>query len=214
MTGFSQFFNVNTEIQLPISLEEATNRLIDIVPDIEDMVLTAKLNSTNPDDGLTSDESASIMLYTIEWSPKEHSLCYLLNKALQGNDQQQFEPWFPYLKLLFHALSKLKSKHRTIYRGVMSDVSGNYSLGHEIVFSELTICTTSVKTLEEEQHFQNTGTRTLFAIDCESSKDITQHSFRKTKEEILLMPDRRFKVVSCLNPDNDIHIIQIKEITS
>jgi hypothetical protein len=68
--------------------------------------------------------------------------------------------------------------------------------------------------LEDEQSFRNTGTRTLFAIECESSKDISQHSFRKTKDEILLMPGRRLKVVSCLNPDNDLYIIQMKEITS
>ncbi len=214
ITTLSQSYNANAEIKLTISLEEATTQLIDIVPDIADMVLMAKLNCSSPEDGLTPDESASIMLYTMEWSPKENSFCYFLNKALRTNDKQQSQPWFLYLKLIFHALSKLKSKHRTVYRGVMNDVSANYPLRCEIVLLEFTTCATSVKTLEEEQHFGNTGTRTLFAIECESSKDISQHSFRKTKDEILLMPGRRLQVYSCLNPDNDLHIIQMKEITS
>lgn len=214
MAKLFQSFNASTEIKLPISLEEATSILIDIVPDIVDKVLEAKLNCSKPSDDLTSDESASIMLYTIEWSPKENSLCYLLNKVLAAKDQQQLEPWQPYLKLLLHALSKLQSKCCTIYRGVMSDVSASYLSGCEIVSSEFTLCATSVKTLEEEQNFGNTGTRTLFVIESESSKDISQYSFRHTNDEILLMPDRRFKVVSCLNPDNDLHVIQMKEITS
>jgi hypothetical protein len=214
ITTLSQSYNANAEIKLTISLEEATTQLIDIVPDIADMALMAKLNCSNPEDGLTPDESASIMLYTMEWSPKENSFCYFIDKVLRTNDKQQLQPWLLYLKLIFHALSKLQSKHRTVYRGVMSNVSANYPQGRTIVLREFTTCATSVKTLEDEQSFRNTGTRTLFAIECESSKDISQHSFRKTNDEILLMPGRRLQVVSCLNPDNDFYIIQMKEITS
>jgi hypothetical protein len=197
-----------------VSLEEATTKLMNIVPEIALMVLTVKLNCSNPDDGLTSDESASIMLYTMEWSPKENSFCYFIDKALRTNDKQQLQPWFLYLKLISHALSKLKSSHCTVYRGAMRDVSVHYPKGCIIVSPEFTTCAASVNTLEKEQNFGNTGTRTLFTIDCESSKDISKHSFRQTEDEILLMPGRRLQVVSCLNPGNELHVIQMKEITS
>ena len=214
MATLFQSFSHNADVKLPSSLEEATVRLIDTIPDIEQMVFTAKINCSNPDDGLTSDESASIMLYTMEPSSKENSFSYFLDRTMRTNDKQQLQPWLPYLKLLFHALSKLETKHRTIYRGVMGDVSANYPVGRKTGSSEFTICATSVKTLEEEQNFPNTGTRTLFAIEGESSRDISRHSYRETKDEILLMPDQQFEVVSCLHPDNDLHIIQMKEIIS
>lgn len=174
----------------------------------------AKLNCHNPDDGLTPDESASIMLYTMEWSPKDNSFCYFIDKALRTNDKQQLQPWFLYFKLIFRALSKLQSKHRTVYRGIMSDVSANYPVGSIVVLPEFTTCATNVKTLEEEHSFGNTSIRTLLAIECESSKDISQHSFRKTKDEIILMPGRRLQVDSYLAPNKELHVIQMKEIIS
>lgn len=56
--------------QLPIvSLEEAVDPLISIVPHVKQMVWIVKQNCHEPADGLTSNESASIMLYTLEWQP-------------------------------------------------------------------------------------------------------------------------------------------------
>ncbi len=197
-----------------VSLEDATATLTDIVPDIALMVWTAKLNCSSPNDDLTSDESASIMLYTIEWTPKESSFCYFLDEALRSNDQQQLKPWFLYLKLIFHALTKLKSRTDTVYRGVKADVSAQYKKGDTFVSSEFTICAANVKTLENERGFDNKGTRTMFTIECQSGKDISRHSFDQTEDKILLMPGRRFHVVGCLNPGSELHIIQMKEMTS
>ncbi|CAF4185605.1 unnamed protein product, partial [Rotaria sordida] len=50
-----------------VSLEEAINPLRSIIPDVEQMAWIAKQNCNHPKDGLTIDESASIMLYTLEW---------------------------------------------------------------------------------------------------------------------------------------------------
>ncbi|CAF1071083.1 unnamed protein product [Rotaria sp. Silwood1] len=48
-----------------VTLEEAVKPLIDIVPKVERNVFIVKQNCQEPEDGLTTDESASIMLYTI-----------------------------------------------------------------------------------------------------------------------------------------------------
>lgn len=47
-----------------VSLEQAVKSLVDIVPEIERNTYFAKESCRQPEDGLTSDESASIMLYT------------------------------------------------------------------------------------------------------------------------------------------------------
>ena len=51
------------------SLEQAVKSIVSFVPDVEEMVWTVKQNCQNPKDNLSSDESASIMLYTLEWMP-------------------------------------------------------------------------------------------------------------------------------------------------
>ncbi|CAF4949467.1 unnamed protein product, partial [Rotaria sp. Silwood1] len=47
-----------------VTIEEAVKPLVKIVPKVERNVHIVKENCTNPADGLTTDESASIMLYT------------------------------------------------------------------------------------------------------------------------------------------------------
>ncbi|CAF4162970.1 unnamed protein product, partial [Rotaria sordida] len=48
----------------------------------------------NPSDDLTSDESASIYLYTMEWSDGHRSLYSVLNEILRTADREQLKPWF------------------------------------------------------------------------------------------------------------------------
>ena len=50
-----------------LSLEEACEPLIDMIPRLAVHMWIAKENSSNPEDGLTQDESAAIRLYTMEW---------------------------------------------------------------------------------------------------------------------------------------------------
>ncbi|CAF4175174.1 unnamed protein product [Rotaria sordida] len=155
------------------------------------MVTTPKLNCYAPDDSLSPDESASITLYTMEWSTKEQTFCYFLNRALNSNDEKQLRPWFHYLKLVSHALAKLKTQHRTIYRVITEDV----------------------KALGDEKNYSQDSKRTLFTIECETGKDISRHTFSDEHDDILLIPGRQFEVVSCLDPGDGLRMIQIKEVT-
>ncbi|CAF1473357.1 unnamed protein product, partial [Rotaria sordida] len=45
-----------------------------------------------------------------------------------------------------------------------------------------------------------------------TGKNIKNHSFMPTEDEILLLPARQFKVKSCLDSGNELYIIQLKEI--
>lgn len=194
-----------------LTLEEAVKPLISIVPKVERNVCLVKKNCENPEDGLTSDESGSIMLYTLESMPHENSLYVILNNILRSEDRQNLIPWFGYLRLLLTALGRLPSERRFVVRGIRKDLRDEYPEGSTFIWWGFSSCTSSIKVLECELFFGKTGTRTLFQIDCETGKDIKKHSLIQTEDEILLLPARQFQVMSCLDSGNGLHIIQIKE---
>ena len=195
-----------------VSIEKAVEPLVFFVPQVNQMVWTVKHQCTAPAGGLTVDESASIMLYSLEWSPKEDSLYHVLNRLLRAEDRNKLKPWFPYLKLLVYSLSKLPSTLRTVYRGIKKDLHASYPKGRTFVWWGFSSCTTSVDVLQMEEFLGKTGTRTMFNIECHSGKDIRRHSFFSTEEEVLLLAARQFRVVGSLDSGNGLHIIQLKEI--
>ena len=194
-----------------VSLEEAVKPLLNIVPKVERNVFIVKQNCEEPADGLTSDESASIMLYTYESIPHEHSLYVILNATLRSEQRQEVKPWFLYLRLVLTALARLPSEHRFVNRGVREDLRKQYPIGKSIIWWGFSSCTSSIGVLECESFFGKTGTRTLFQIECSTGKDVKKHSFIQKEDEILLLPARQFMVTSCLDSGNDLHIIQLKE---
>ncbi|CAF1261988.1 unnamed protein product [Rotaria sordida] len=64
-----------------ITLEEAVKPLVNIVPKVERNVKIVKKKCQESEDGLTTDESAAIMLYTYESMPHEDSLYVKLNET-------------------------------------------------------------------------------------------------------------------------------------
>ena len=96
------------EQELLLSLEEACQPLENILGmELKLYIIVAKLNSKEPENELTQDESASIYLYTMEWNETENSLYAVLNQTLRTADRSKLRPWFKYLKLFFTALFKL-----------------------------------------------------------------------------------------------------------
>ncbi|CAF0763362.1 unnamed protein product [Adineta steineri] len=197
-----------------VSLEEATDPLISIVPEVERMVWTVKQRNFDGEHGLTDDEAAAITLYTMEWEPTDNSLYVILNKTLQAANRKLLKPWFLYLRLIMTSLAKLPSDSNrlTVYRGVKLDLSAQYPKGNTVTWWGFSSCTASVDVLSNEQFLGQSGTRTLFNIDCSSAKTIKEYSFFPAEEEVLLPPARQFQVIACLNSGNGLHIIQLKEI--
>ncbi|CAF3331736.1 unnamed protein product [Rotaria socialis] len=195
-----------------VTLEEAVKPLVKIVPKVERNVFIVKQNCQEPEDGLTTDESASIMLYTYESMPHEDSLYVKLNNSLRSEQRKNLVPWFLYLKLVLTALARLPPECSTILRGVKEDLSAEYSKGKTFIWWGFSSCTSSIEVLEDEQFFGQTGNRTLFQIHSTTAKDIKKHSFVPREDEVLLLPARQFQVTSCLDSGNGLHIIQIKEL--
>ena len=194
-----------------VSLEEAVDPVVNEVPEVKRMVWTVKGSTLDPPDGLTIDESASIRLYSLEWQPRDASFYFALNGALRAKDRNKLRSWFLYLKLLICALSKLPSTNRTVYRGIKQDLRKEYPEKSTCIWWGFSSCTTSIKVLQAEDYLGKTGERTMFQIDCYSGKDIRQHSFFESENEILLLAARQFQVMSSANVGNGFYIIHLKE---
>jgi len=195
-----------------VSLEIAVEPLLLFLPSVQSYVYTAKQRCKDPpDDDLTIDESASIMLYSMGWKPLDKCLYVALNATLRSPDRDKLEPWFLYLKLFLTALSRLPSSPQQIYRGVKLDLSAQYQTGKTVVWWGFSSCTNSINVLQSELFLGKTGIRTMFNIDCHPGKDIRQHSYFSKEEEILLLAATQFKVIGCLDVGNGLHAIQLKE---
>lgn len=91
-----------------LPLEEACKPLQQIIDnELPQNIMISKMNSEEPKDGLTANESASIHLYTMEWDVQENSLYAVLNRTLRLADRRKLQPWFKYLKLFLTAIFKL-----------------------------------------------------------------------------------------------------------
>ncbi|CAF3497595.1 unnamed protein product [Rotaria socialis] len=194
-----------------VSLEKSVESLKSIVPQLDHMVWTVMESCHEPKDMLTKDESASIMLYTLEWAPKETSFYYILNSTLRSQNRRELIPWFLYLRLFIFALSKLPSiVPRVIYRGVEKDMREEFPVGKKFIWWSFTSCTSSLDVLNS--YLGKTGNRTVFNIICDSAKNISQHSSYASENEFLLYPARQFQVISSFDGGNGLHIIQVEEI--
>jgi hypothetical protein len=193
-----------------VSLEEAVSKLVHLLPAVQSHAYVAKQRCKKPADGLSQDESASIMLYTMGWAPLEKCLYVVLNATLRTADRQKLQPWFLYLRLFVGALSRLPPLRETVYRGVKLDLSNGYTIGETIVWWAFSSCTTDVSVLQSELFLGKNNTRTMFTIKCDSARDIRKHSYYSVEDEVLLLAATQFQVSGCLD-QGDLRIIQLKE---
>ena len=195
-----------------VSLEEAVETLVDLLPQVQDYAHAAKQRCTNPADQLTPDESASVMLYTMGWKPSDKCLHFALNATLRSEDRRKLKPWLLYLRLLLNALLRLPSISRTICRGVNLDLSKQYVKGRTIVWWGFSSCTADLSFSQSEQLWNTTGKRTLFVINCFDGKDISKHSYYSPNDEILLLPATELKVIDC-RKQADLNTIYLQQVT-
>jgi hypothetical protein len=190
-----------------LPLEDAVEPIFGLLDDLDIMVDTAKRNSKKPADGLTSNESAAIHLYTMQWEEPSVSLYTTLNSTLRSERREPLRPWFRYLKLILTALYKLPSLKSVVWRGVRGNLSDQYD--DDQVWWGFSSCTESVDIME--RFVGTSGIRTLFNIECINGKAIRSHSFFKKESEILLLPGTYFRVVGKWSPAKDLYIIHLRE---
>lgn len=150
----------------------------------------------------------------MEWIPTENSFYYALNKILRNrNCEHLICPWLFYLRLFMTALSKLPSNSvNPVYRGVKMDLRDHYRVGSRIVWWGFSSCTPRIHVLENAPYFGTTDTRTLFLIQCDSGKNIKEHSLFHTEDDVVLAPGIELEVVSHHDSGNGLHVIHLKEV--
>ena len=72
----------------------------------------------------------------------------------------------------------------------------------------------SSQILEDKQYLGTKDTNTIFAIECNSAKDIHNHSYYQSDNEILLPAATQFTVLSYSQRASDTHIIEMTETKS
>jgi hypothetical protein len=195
-----------------VSLEEAVRPLVQIIPDLEQMVYTVKsLCDKSPSGSLSLNQAAAIMLYTLEWELGDGSFYRLLNQTLRNENRKALKPWFLYLKLLLSALELLPSTSRTVFRGVREDLRNQYEVGATVNWWGFGSCTSSIGVLSREEFLGTSGKRTMFTIECLSGRDIHEYSYLKDENEILLPTGRELKVLSVDRHDGDLWMVHLKE---
>lgn len=195
-----------------VSLEKAVEPLLPFLPKVLKYVYIAKQKSKDPKDGLTEDESASIMLYSMGWEPNNQCLYVAMNSILRSKDRAKLKPWYLYLKLFLTALFRLPSiPHLHVYRGIRLNMSEHYTPGKTVVWWGFSSCTKTLPVLQSEEFLGAAGVRTLFNIDCHSGRCIKNHSFYPSEDEILLLAATQFEVIGCLDQGSDLQLIQLRE---
>ena len=196
-----------------VSLKAAVEKLPKSVYDVDSRAWTAMERCTNPSNELTRDESAAIVLYTIEWDPGHPSLYAVLNKALRHEDRGGLTPWFPYLKLILTGLFKLPSICCTVWRVVHGDLRTQYIQGETITWWGFSSCTSTLNVLQHSHYWSTSGPRTLFLIDCVNGKNIRRHSYFAQEDEVLLLPCTHLQVIGHLTSRENLHIIHLREVS-
>ncbi|CAF1122133.1 unnamed protein product [Rotaria sordida] len=197
-----------------VTLEQAVLPLIPFLPKIQTYVRIVKEKCENPADGLTSDQSASIMLYSIGWQPINECLYVVLNTTLQSMNRQNLKPWFLYLKLLFTAVIQLPSIHLSVYRISKLDLIKQYEKDEIIIWWDFSLCTTSIEHLKIDKSLDKIETKTIFTIECNTIKDIRKHTYFQSDNLLLILPGTQFQVLKCLEQNNNLHLITLQEIQS
>ncbi|CAF1385397.1 unnamed protein product [Adineta steineri] len=177
--------------EMPIvSLEEAVETLVPILPAVKSFARAAKKQCKKPADNLTQDESASIMLYSMGWEPLDKCLYCALNATLRSKNRSNLKPWFLFLRLFLGALFRLPPiPHLTVFRGVKLDLSKQFEEDETFIWWGFSSCTTSIKVLQSEQ-------------------------FLGMEDEVLLLAATEFQVKGILDQGHGLRTIQLQEVQS
>jgi hypothetical protein len=189
---------------LVLTLEEAVEKLIPLIPMVTDYVATAKKKYNRHSSLLTRDESAAIYFYSMPTPVFSH-----LHTALQAENRHTLNPWLDFLKLLLTAFEKLPSTKAIVWRGVNYDATLTFVDNNVYTWWTITSCSMSVSVVQP--FLGESGT--LFAIETINGKDISAFSAIPDEQEVILMPGTYVRVRSqSLNFGDRLFIVHLEEI--
>jgi hypothetical protein len=188
-----------------LTLEEAVQPIIPIVPRVMDYVATAKKKYNRHLDLLTRDESSAIYLYTMS-----ASFNLRLNETLRAK-RHELKPWFDFLKLFITALEKLPSISGTVWRAISGDVGSIFDDNDVHIWWSVNSCSTDLRGIQA--FLGEKGI--LFAIRAINAKDITAFSAIPDEGEVVLMPGTKLRAkCESLSFIDRLWVLHLEEISS
>ena len=117
---------------------------------------------------------------------------------------------FPYLRLLFQALGKLKPSTQSLWRGVALDMRKQYPKDATVTWWGVSSCTPKLSVAHG--FLGSSGKRTLFEVRPTTAVSIKAYSAFTGEEEYLLAPGSRLKVVEVKAEKTGLCTIVLEEI--
>jgi uracil DNA glycosylase len=154
---------------------------------------------------LTAHEIAALFLYTCE------SILYRqLNATLRDPDRTRIVPYFPYLRLFFAALGKLKGHTESLWRGVALDLRAQYPNGGTVVWWGVSSCTS--KLAVAKGFLGGSGKRMLFEVTPVQAVGIRNFSAFTGEEEYILAPGTRLQVTDVATERSGLCTVKLEEL--
>ena len=196
-----------------LSIEQAIQPLVSLLPNIHMYLQLVKEKCHHSIDGLSSDQSASIMLYSMRWQPYDQCLYTILNASLQKLTPVNLQPWLFYLKLLFTSLIHLPSQDLIVYRGSLSE---DYPIDGIIAWMDLPLCTRSMEYLQSDRCTGGRELKSIFNIQCQTAKNIERFCYDNSlKDLFVFLPGTKFQILECHSLEKEKHsVIKLREIQS
>lgn len=199
-----------------VNIEQAIQPLVTLLPNIHIYLQLVKEKCQHSIDGLSSDQSASIMLYSMRWQPYDQCLSTILNASLQKITPNNLQPWLFYLKLLFTSLIHLPSQGLIVYRGSQTDRSEDYPMDGMISWMDLPLCTSSMEYLQSDRCTGGRELKSIFHIQCQTAKNIERFCYDSSSKDLFVfLPGTKFQVLDCVFQEKEKYsIIKLQEIQS
>ncbi|CAF1162839.1 unnamed protein product [Adineta steineri] len=193
-----------------VPLSQSLSKVADQINELNRSIDEAMKHCHYPSEhGLSRDESAAILLYTME--ADEYSFYIALNRILRDENRRKAVPWFSYLRLFDSGLRKLPTVKGCIWRGVSHDISHDYKKNDELTWWSITSCSLAVEVVEDFLNSKKNAT--LFMIEAVNAKNIAGYTLFPTEEEAILPMGTKLRVRSNAMKHGNLRVIHLVEIT-
>ncbi|CAF3407368.1 unnamed protein product [Rotaria socialis] len=192
-----------------VSLEEALKSFSTLINELPRSIKEAKKHCNYPSEhNLTRDESAALLLYTMEAG--EYSFYRELNEILRKEDRNEVKPWFGYLKLFDTALNKLPMVKGNVWRAVPGNVAQGYKKNQVLTWWSISSCSTSADVVKA--FLKPNEESTLFMIEAVNGRNISGYTMYPDEQEIILGIGTQLRVKDIGFQHGNLCLVHLQEI--
>lgn len=154
---------------------------------------------------LSADEVATLYLYTCE-----SAFYRQMNATLRDSNRARVTPYFPYLRLFFSALGRLKGHTGSLWRGVGLDLRSQYPKDGRVTWWGVSSCTSKLSVAQG--FLGGSGKRTLFEVKPVGAVSIRSFSAFTGEEEFILAPGTQLKVTGVATERSGLCTVKLEEL--